>query len=353
MTLSRKAIIVSFCVSTKIVSGIRDEIESNSPHTLLQQHDTAAIPTTEILNFPETPKEDPGMRETDQYLEILAGNLTNHVPMARACEDQDKCFSGGGPSKVKHAARLVREAYKNGVVGDFVETGVCWGGVSIMARMAQRATGNSGLRTYACDSYEGLPHASTKDDDDIWANIDWMKVGVNKVRGNFARFNALDSQVFFVKGYFQSSLPLLRQRLKDEGRQIAVLRGDGDMFESYQDLLYNLYEFVPVGGYFICDDCSHLYGAMKAVENFRKAHGITEPYQFVDVCTANGGSYIGDYWWKKEKDVKVNYDTYLQWNATRHVASASFLQTEQESGVGFACNDPPRHTQHPWGVGYW
>ena len=34
-----------------------------------------------------------------------------------------------------------------------------------------------------------------------------------------------------------------------------MLYGDGDMFESFYDILYNLYEFVPVGGWFVCDDC--------------------------------------------------------------------------------------------------
>ena len=27
------------------------------------------------------------------------------------------------------------------------------------------------------------------------------------------------------------------------------------MFESYYDILYNLYELIPVGGWFVCDDC--------------------------------------------------------------------------------------------------
>ena len=66
------------------------------------------------------------------------------------------------------------------------------------------------------------------------------------------------------------------------GRPLAVLRMDGDMYESLTDTLYNLYEFVPVGGYVICDDC-HIRGtgkmgigeSAKAVDDFRKLHGIT------------------------------------------------------------------------------
>ena len=47
------------------------------------------------------------------------------------------------------------------------------------------------------------------------------------------------------QGFFADSLP----RARAEIGAIAVLRIDGDMYESYMDILYNLYEFVPVGGY--------------------------------------------------------------------------------------------------------
>ena len=35
---------------------------------------------------------------------------------------------------------------------------------------------------------------------------------------------------------------------------IAVLRIDGNFYDSYQDAMYYLYEYVPVGGFVIFDD---------------------------------------------------------------------------------------------------
>merc|ERR1719386_535432 len=104
----------------------------------------------------------------------------------------------------------------------------------------------------------------------------FLEVSQSDVEDNVKLFNALDGNVHFRKGYFSDSLPKVRQELKAQGRQLAVLRGDGDMYESYMDILYNLYEFIPVGGFFICDDCPGIAVAEQAVQEFRQIHGIEE-----------------------------------------------------------------------------
>merc|ERR1719428_2154394 len=100
-------------------------------------------------------------------------------------------------------------------------------------------------------------------------------------------------------------------RLQKEGRHIAVLRGDGDMFESYFDILFNLYEFLPIGGFFICDDCPQILPAERAIQEFRRIHNITEPIS----SPWRGISTF----WRKERDVHVDYGYYLRWNATRKI----------------------------------
>jgi len=103
--------------------------------------------------------------------------------------------------------------------------------------------------------------------------------------------------------------------LKQKGRQLAVLRGDGDMYESYMDILYNLYDFVPVGGYFICDDCPVIHVAKQAIDDFRMEHKISDPIQAVE------GSITGSFW-RKVSPTVVNYSKYLEWNATRTLKSS-------------------------------
>ena len=44
---------------------------------------------------------------------------------------------------------------------------------------------------------------------------------------HFERFDMLDEGVKFVRGFFQDSLPLLRERFLRENRKIAVLYADG------------------------------------------------------------------------------------------------------------------------------
>ena len=58
------------------------------------------------------------------------------------------------------------------------------------------------------------------------------------------------TQVRFVVGYFNNSLPVLRRVIG----AVAVLRLDGDMFESCVDILSNMYDKLSVGGYVIIDD---------------------------------------------------------------------------------------------------
>merc|ERR1719195_804101 len=105
---------------------------------------------------------------------------------------------------------------------------------------------DEGRRTYVCDSFSGLPRASTADDDDAWSEVHLFEVAQSEVEDNFKRFVPLDDNVRFRKGYFSESLPNVHEELQAEGRQLAVLRGDGDMYESFLDILYNLYDFVAV-----------------------------------------------------------------------------------------------------------
>jgi len=52
------------------------------------------------------------------------------------------------------------------------------------------------------------------------------------------------------------SLPPLREELLRRGERLAILRMDGDMYDSTADILYNLYELVEVGGFVVIDGAS-------------------------------------------------------------------------------------------------
>jgi hypothetical protein len=88
----------------------------------------------------------------------------------------------------------------------------------------------------------------------------------------------LDDQVRFLKGWFSDTLPTAPVE------RLAIMRLDGDYYESTRDALANLYDKLSVGGFVIIDD----YGedswtyCRKAVDEFRAERGIRDPLVRVD-----------------------------------------------------------------------
>jgi len=104
-----------------------------------------------------------------------------------------------------------------------------------------------------------------------------MAVSLEEVQNNFKKYGLLDDQVKFLKGYFIDTLP------KAPIERLAVLRVDGDLYESVKQTLDYMYPKVSPGGYILLDDYGdHLPPARKAVDDYRQAHGITEPIKRVD-----------------------------------------------------------------------
>lgn len=68
----------------------------------------------------------------------------------------------------------------------------------------------------------------------------------------------------FLQGFFSDTLPTAPVK------QIAVLRCDGDTFESTWDALTACYNKVSRGGFIIIDDYNSLSECRKAVDQFRE-----------------------------------------------------------------------------------
>ena len=159
------------------------------------------------------------------------------------------------------------------VAGDFLEAGVWRGGASIFAKGVLRVYGEDvKRRVWVCDSFRGLPENSTKLDSPHWKTLKVLEVSKDSVREHFKQFDLLDDNVLFRKGYFVDSLPKVRKEIGS----LAVLRADGDMYESTMDIVFNLYDKLSRDGFIIIDD----YGipeCKRAILDFRRMHKITEP----------------------------------------------------------------------------
>ena len=94
-----------------------------------------------------------------------------------------------------------------------------------------------------------------------------LAVSLDQVRDNFRRYGLLDDQVRFLQGWFRDTLP------SAPIERLAVLRLDGDLYESTIQALEGLYDRLSVGGYVIVDDYGNVAGCRQAVHDFRDEAG--------------------------------------------------------------------------------
>ena len=87
----------------------------------------------------------------------------------------------------------------------------------------------------------------------------------------------------FLKGWFKDTLPVAPIT------RLAILRLDGDMYQSTMDALENLYPCLSPGGYCIIDDYC-LPRCVQAVQHYRQRNGLGIPITVIDHC--------GIYWRK-------------------------------------------------------
>jgi hypothetical protein len=215
----------------------------------------------------ETAKQLLGLHPR-MFLSVVQGNRPNAHTVLSA-------------DALTNVRTCVESVIADGIPGHLIETGVYRGGTTIFMRGILRAWDVGDRNVYASDSFEGLPEPDPDDLDDVLAHavldeIDRFAVDVDAVTENFRRYDLLDDQVVFVKGFFADTLPTLAVD------RFAVIRLDGDYFDSTWDALANLYPKLSVGGYAIIDDYGAPVACKRAVDKYRDEHGITDEIVEVD-----------------------------------------------------------------------
>lgn len=193
-----------------------------------------------------------------------------------------------GRKRMGNLRLLAERVIFDRIPGDFIETGVWRGGACIYLRAILEAYGVKDRRIWAADSFAGLPPpdeaAYPADAGDKFHTYDELAVPIEQVKRNFERYGLLDEQVVFLAGWFRDTLP------GAPTGPLAILRMDGDMYESTMDALSNLYSRVSPGGYVIVDDYRVVAGCRTAVDEFRAKHGIRD-----EIIEIDG---VGVYWQK-------------------------------------------------------
>ena len=178
-----------------------------------------------------------------------------------------------GIPRLENVQTCIETVLRASVPGDLIETGVWRGGASIFMRGVLKAYGVSDRVLWVADSFEGLPPVNTdkypQEQDLGLDRARDLAVSLETVRENFSRYGLLDDQVRFLKGWFRDTLPTAPIE------KLAVMRLDGDLYESTMDALVNLYPKLSVGGYVIIDDYNAVPACNVAVTDFRSERGIT------------------------------------------------------------------------------
>jgi lipopolysaccharide biosynthesis glycosyltransferase len=181
----------------------------------------------------------------------------------------------------------------------FVECGVAKGGCLAMIKFASEKNN----RIFGFDSFEGMPDITNEDIGDYNKSnplSDFGKVGdnlsggINSVYTTFDKLNLDMNNVTLVKGFFQDTLQI--QENIDNIGEIAVLRLDGDWYESTKICLEKLYDKVIENGVIIIDDYGHFIGAKIATDEFRIKHKILTPLIQTDYT---------EYYWVKNTSVDI------------------------------------------------
>ncbi len=248
-----------------------------------------------------------GAEAVGLYLDLLKRSLTNTLFADEPNADDElearyvagfvRHYINGAAISMLPLARMdnlqacVTDVLARGVPGDLIETGVWRGGAVIFMRAMLKAYAVTDRRVWVADSFEGLPEpdaarfpieAKAHHGPMMTKSFGKFAAGLEDVQRNFQAYGLLDGQVQFLKGWFKDTLPTAPIE------RIAVMRLDGDYYESTMDGLVNLYDKLSVGGYVIIDD----YGedswtyCRKAVEEFRSQRGIQEPILPVDTKCA-------------------------------------------------------------------
>ena len=183
------------------------------------------------------------------------GSKTCVEPFAAGGGVPSMAVTMAGHLRMKNVELLLRKAESDLVKGSFVEAGVWRGGMSIYAAAVMRVFNMHTRRmVYLCDSFQGLPAPranSVRTDETYYIDHKVnrsLAVGERYVRSHFESYGIPLDNVVTVPGYFVDSLPLLREQLMRNRSRIAVLRLDGDMYDSTVDILYNLYDLVAEKG---------------------------------------------------------------------------------------------------------
>lgn len=253
------------------------------------------MPTT-FLDIQDNPVS--ACSATGLYLDLIKRCLTNWIysdhedqPVDLQLRKEGKDWPSMahtmiGLKRLTNLQVCVEDILRNNIPGDLIEAGVWRGGASIFMRAILKAHGVTDRLVWLADSFAGLPPPQLDkyphDRESMLHTFPYLAVPLDQVKANFQRYGLLDDQIRFLKGWFRDTLP------SAPITHLAIIRLDGDMYESTMDGLVSLYPKLSIGGYLIVDDYGCFEACRKAVDAYRELCGINDEIHQID--------WTGIYW---------------------------------------------------------
>lgn len=116
-----------------------------------------------------------------------------------------------GRKRMNQLQEAMETVVKENIEGDFIETGVWRVGSCIFMNGFLQANNITDRTVWVADSFEGLPAPNLeqypKDYGDYLHTFDYLRVSLETVQENFRKYDLLNDQVKFLKGWFKDTLP--------------------------------------------------------------------------------------------------------------------------------------------------
>jgi len=166
------------------------------------------------------------------------------------------------------------------IPGKFVELGVARGGCAgMLGILAFQGEEQVSRELWLFDSFEGLPDPTAEDFVAGETGEHVRPLPKGSCLGTLPQVKELlhsklklpADKIKYFQGWFQDTLPLNTAAIG----QIALLRIDGDWYESTKVCLEYLYDKVVPGGAIVVDDYQSCYGCKRAVDQFLISRSIS------------------------------------------------------------------------------
>jgi len=187
-------------------------------------------------------------------------------------------YTMGGWKALENAFEVVSKVEEESIEGAFVECGVAQGGTAAMLALTSRRLGKTPRQCWFFDSYEGLPEPTAEDYEGTKAGEYIQPLVKGSCLGTIEQVSDLllnklqipKKGIHLIKGWFQDTVAIHKQQVGP----IAILRLDGDWYESTKIPLENFYDQICDGGCIIIDDYATCFGSSKAVDEFLSERSI-------------------------------------------------------------------------------